>query len=97
MTSDQSATSLHRLLHQFAALQPLHQLVLPPSSVLARSQPWLVDNLLNHPRLVRFPPAREYKRGFLKILIARLEEGCADAEQAEELVRSSLSSRLLGG
>ena len=74
------------LLHQYASLQPLHQLELPSSLVLARSQPWIVDHVLLNPQLVRYPPDKRYRKGFLKILVARLEEGCSEAAEEEELV-----------
>lgn len=77
------------LLHQYASLQPLHQLELPSSLVLARSQPWIVDHVLLNPQLVRYPPDRRYRKGFLKILVARLEEGCNEAAEEEELVSRS--------
>ncbi|KAL7417355.1 putative methyltransferase-domain-containing protein [Mrakia frigida] len=83
--STTSSDPLLSLLHQYASLQPLHQLVLPSSLLLARSQPWIVDNLLLNPQLVRYPPTKEYRRGFLKALVGRLEDGCREADEEEEL------------
>jgi hypothetical protein len=75
------------LLRQYASLQPLHQLQIPYSALqLARNQPALISSLITHPILVKFPPAKTYKRGFWKVLVALLEEGCRTPEgQAEEL------------
>ena len=81
------------LLHQYASLQPLHQLELPSSLVLARSQPWIVDHVLLNPQLVRYPPDKRYRKGFLKILVARLEEGCNEAAEEEELVSRRAHAR----
>lgn len=75
------------LLHQYAALQPLHQLQISHSPLeLARNQPSLVSSLITHPRLAEFPPAKTYQRGFWKIIVTLLEEGCrTEAGQEEEL------------
>lgn len=74
------------LLRQYAALQPLHQLHLPYSNLdLARHQPQLVASLIHHPRLQAYPPARSYSQGFWKILVQRLEQGCREAPEEEEL------------
>jgi hypothetical protein len=86
--SPSSSDPLLSLLHQYASLQPLHQLELPSSLVLARSQDWIVDNVLLNPQLVRYFPDKSYRKGFLKILVARLEEGCSEAAEEEELVCS---------
>lgn len=83
---------LPTLFHQYAALHPVKQLSLPPDSpaanlALARAQPWLVAHLLQHGRLAAFPPAHDYQRAFWKLLVGRLEDGCALADEVDELVR----------
>ena len=93
MSPSSAADPLLSLLHQYASLQPLHQLELPSSLVLARSQDWIVHGILENPQLVRYPPNKRYRKEFLKILVARLEQGCSEAAEEEELVSGTNDER----
>ncbi|CED84541.1 Predicted methyltransferase [Phaffia rhodozyma] len=75
---------MNTLLYQYAALQPVSHLVLLPPLDLARSQDELIRLLLLNQTLIKYPPARNYRRSFWKRLVGVLESAVSLPEAEEE-------------
>lgn len=71
---------LHTLRRQHFALYPLHQLRLPPPTVLAKNQDFLRHNIFHDRFLATYQPEAGYRKTFWRRVVAALEEGVRELE-----------------
>lgn len=87
MTDD--SEQLRQLRRQYFSLYPLHQLVLPNSSVLARNQAFLKGRIIADPSLGRYQPDAGYQKTFWRRVVSALEDGVRNlVEEDTEIVRA---------
>lgn len=77
---DRQGAQLRNLRRQYFSLYPLHQLVLPPSAILANNQTFLKERIITDSVLGRYQPDAGYQKSFWRRVVSKLETGVTELQ-----------------